>query len=127
MKNNMDILIIDDDDKLTEILSALLQYNGFQVHAINDSSIAFSTIKALHPKIIILDLMMPEIDGLKILKSIKDDPELGDIKIIVYSGKAFEVDKKLAMQYGADEFLTKPAKAKILLEKIHHLLEEYAR
>lgn len=126
MKHKMDILIIDDDEKLTEILSTLLEYNGFKVHAINDSTIAFSTIKAFHPKIIILDLMMPEIDGLKILKSIKDDDDLKDIKVIVYSGKAFDVDKKLALQYGADVFLTKPAKAKILLEHVNHLMEEYA-
>lgn len=121
MDNEIDILIIDDDEKLTEILTTLLQWNGFSVEAVNDSTIALNRVRTLKPRIIILDLMMPETDGLRLLKAVKDDPELKDIQVIVYSGKAFDVDRKLAINYGAAEFLTKPAKAKELLEKIQRL------
>lgn len=125
MNHELDILIIDDDEKLTEILSTLLEFKGFKVEKINDSTIAYSFIRSKMPKIIILDLMMPEVDGLRLLKTIKEDPEMKKIKVIVYSGKAFDVDKRLAMTYGADAFLNKPAKAKILLEKINSLMSQY--
>ncbi|GAB4168145.1 MAG: hypothetical protein Kow00108_01080 [Calditrichia bacterium] len=117
-----DIVIIDDDIKLTEILSTLLTLNGYSVKSINDSTLALSYIKKYMPKVVILDLMMPEIDGLKILKSIKDSPELSNVRVLIYSGKAFDVDKRLAISYGADLFLTKPTKAQDILNHIAELI-----
>jgi len=116
-----DVMIIDDDIEQTKVLAMLLEYKGYKTNMVNDSTLAIPLIKQNLPKIIILDLMMPEIDGLKILKLLKESNETNKIPIIVYSGKAFDVDKKLAMNYGADAFITKPAKAQILLQKIEEL------
>lgn len=116
-----DVMIIDDDIEQTKVLSMLLEYKGYKTNMVNDSTLAIPLIKKNLPKIIILDLMMPEIDGLKILKILKDNKDTNKIPIIVYTGKAFDVDKKLALNYGADAFITKPAKAQILLQKIEEL------
>ena len=116
-----DVLIIDDDPEQSKILSMLLEYKGYKTHMINKSSMAIPIIEKDLPRVIILDLMMPEVDGLKILKLLKTNKETSGIRIIIYTGKAYDVDKKLAMNYGADAFITKPAKAEILLQKVDEL------
>jgi len=121
--NKYDILIIDDDIEQTKVLSMLLEYKGYKTNMVNDSTLAMPIIKKNLPRIIILDLMMPEIDGLRLLKLLKDNDETNKIPIIVYSGKAFDVDKKLALNYGADAFITKPAKAQLILQKIEELAQ----
>ncbi len=119
-----DILIIDDDKEQTKILSMLFEYKGYKTNSLSDSTLAVSMIEKDLPKVIILDLMMPEVDGLKILKILKTNQHTKNIRIIVYTGKAFDVDKKLAFNYGADAFITKPAKAQTLLQTVKELTQQ---
>ena len=103
-----DVVIIDDDPMVGELSRDLLQDAGYTVTLVQDSLEAIPTIKAQMPRLIITDIMMPGITGMDICKSVKSDPSLKHIKIIVVSGKSYDVEKQRAFQFGADFFLSKP-------------------
>ena len=103
-----DIIIIDDDLMVGELSLDLLKDEGYNVMLVHDSLEALPAIKANLPKLIITDIMMPGITGLDLCKSVKSDPALKHIKIIVVSGKSYQVEKQRALQFGADFFLQKP-------------------
>jgi len=103
-----DIIIIDDDPMVGELSRDLLTDEGYSVLLVQDSLEALPAIKANMPKLIVTDIMMPGISGMDICKSVKSDPALSHIKIIVVSGKSFQVEQQRAFQFGADFFLHKP-------------------
>ena len=103
-----DIIIIDDDPMVGELSRDLLTDEGYTVILVQDSLEAIPTIKASMPKLIITDIMMPGISGMDICKSVKSDPALKHIKIIVVSGKSYQIEQQRAFQFGADFFLQKP-------------------
>ncbi len=117
-----DIIVIDDNYEQANIIKLLVQEYGFKANFITDSHKAFEIIKKEKPRLIILDLMMPEVDGLRLCKMIKEDPETADTRIIIYSGKMYESDRRKALALGADLFLTKPTRSYILLDAIKNLL-----
>lgn len=103
-----DIIIIDDDPMVGELSKDLLADEGYSVMLVQDSLEAIPTIKTNMPRLIVTDIMMPGISGMDICKAIKTDPALKHIKVIVVSGKAFQVEQQRALQFGADFFLHKP-------------------
>ena len=119
-----DICIIDDNFEQANILNVLIEYYGFKSTFFTNSETAYQHISKSKPKLIILDLMMPDIDGLKLCRMIKQNPETADVKVIIYSGKVFDVDRRRAMDLGADLFITKPARSKVLLDSIKSLMNQ---
>lgn len=113
-----DICIIDDNQEYLEASSQLLQENGYKVTTINDPHYALQFLQHNKPHLIILDLMMPNMDGFTLLRQIKDDIHLRNIPVLIVSGKVFLPEKKRAASMGAVDFLTKPVKGKDLLSKI---------
>ena len=105
---NPDIVIVDDDPMVGELSRDLLTDAGYTVTLVQDSLEAIPTIKAQMPRLIVTDIMMPGITGMDICKSVKSDPALKHMKIIVVSGKSYDVEKQRAFQLGADFFLQKP-------------------
>ena len=105
---NTDIIIIDDDPMVGELSKDLLTDEGYTVLLVQDSMEAIATVKANMPKLIVTDIMMPGISGMEICKAMKSDPDLRHIKIIVVSGKSYDIEKQRAFQLGADFFLQKP-------------------
>lgn len=122
MSSNFDILIVEDNLEQANLIKLLMEQYGYAAEYITDSSEAFERIKSARPAVIILDLMMPNIDGLRLCKQIKDTPETSHIKVIIYSGKMFESDRRKALELGADAFFIKPTRAFILINKIRELL-----
>ena len=121
-RNQYDILIIDDNFDQAHIIKLLMEQYGFSAEFTTDSKTAFNTILKFHPRLIILDLMMPDIDGLSLCKMIRENPKTADTKILIYSGKLFESDRRKAFMLGADHFLTKPTRSHILVDSIKNLL-----
>jgi CheY-like chemotaxis protein len=119
-----DICIVDDNFEQANILNVLIEYYGFKSTFFTNSETAYQHISKSKPKLIILDLMMPDIDGLKLCRMIKQDPKTADVKVIIYSGKVFDADRRRAMDLGADLFLTKPARSKVLLDSINSLINQ---
>jgi DNA-binding response OmpR family regulator len=117
-----DIFVIDDNFEQANIIKMIIQQYGFKAKFTTNSKTAFQKILKFKPRLVVLDLMMPNIDGLRLCKMIKENPATADIKIIVYSGKLYESDRRKALMLGADLFLTKPTRSYILLESIKNLL-----
>jgi len=118
------ILIIDDDKEFRSTTANVLeQIGGFQVHEVPDSTKALDAIHQTKPDVVLLDIMMPKLDGLTICKTIKESSELRHIKVIVYSAKIFEVDRKNAMKLGADAYLQKVIQSDKLIDTIRDVLK----
>lgn len=121
-KKAYDILIVEDNVEQASLTKMLMEEYGFTAHYVTDSIEAFKTIQSDKPGVVILDLMMPELDGLRLCKKIKSSPMLGNTKIIIYSGKMYDSDRRKALELGADAFFIKPARANMLITKIRELL-----
>jgi DNA-binding response OmpR family regulator len=117
-----DILVIDDNFEQANILKLLIEQYGFNARFTTDSKTALEKIETFKPRLVILDLMMPEVDGLRLCKAIKSNPNIAKTKIIIYSGKLYDTDRRKALALGADMFLTKPTRSYILLDAIKNLL-----
>jgi CheY-like chemotaxis protein len=122
IKNKFDIYIVDDNFDQANILKLLIEHYGYKATFSTNSEDAFEGILQSQPRLVILDLMMPEIDGLKLCRMLKENPKTSDIKVIIYSGKLYETDRRKAIRLGADIFLTKPTKSQVLLDSIKSLI-----
>ena len=102
------VIVVDDDPIVGSLSLELLKDAGFSALLVQDSLKAIDTIKAEKPSLVMLDILMPGIDGLTLLHKLKSDPETAPIRAIVVSGKSFEAEKTRARQYGAEMFIEKP-------------------
>jgi phosphoribosyl 1,2-cyclic phosphodiesterase/ActR/RegA family two-component response regulator len=117
------ILVVDDDPFMIELETALLEEAGYEVVALDSAEEALAKIKNLEPNCVITDLVMPGVAGMQLLKNIKDDHSLSEVKVIVLSSKSFEFDKRQAMQFGADRFIIKPIDAESFGKSVRAVLE----
>ena len=118
-----DIIIIDDDPMVGELSRDLLTDEGYTVVLVQNSNEAIPAIKANMPKLIVTDIMMPGISGMDICKSVKSDPALKHIKIIVVSGKSYQVEHQRAFQFGADFFLQKPYNVETFSKTVKSIMD----
>ncbi|TMP77509.1 DNA-binding response regulator [Pseudoalteromonas phenolica] len=109
------ILLIDDDMELTDLISQFLTQNGYQVTVANDGNSAMSLLSSQQPDLIILDLMLPGIDGLTICKQIR--PSFTG-PIIMLTALVDDIDEVTGLEVGADDYLCKPIKPRVLLAHI---------
>ena len=113
------ILVIDDDSAVTDLLSLLLRSQGFDVTATNSSTDGLNLVREGQPDLVVLDLMMPEIDGWEICKSVR---EFSDVPIIVLSALNDPSMIASVLDSGADDYLTKPTPSRVLVAHINRLL-----
>lgn len=116
------IFIVDDDRETTLLLEAVIQTGGHEAFSVNDSTKALSAIKATLPDVILLDIMMPDINGITLCKQIKTDPGLSHIPIAMISALSDEGSKRDSFNAGAAAFISKPILPTDLLNKIKDLL-----
>jgi CheY-like chemotaxis protein len=118
------ILIIDDDPDALAITTANLRKLGsHDVVACRESIHAMDMIEKERPQVILLDIMMPRLDGFSICRQVKESDHLKSTKIIVYSAKIFDVDRRKAFKLGADAYLSKVIESDKLLETIESILQ----
>lgn len=120
-----DILVIDDDLDTLEYLSAVLTNAGYHVRLAKDGELALRSIKARTPELILLDIMMPGIDGIELCHCLKLDPKTGDIPVIFISSLGETELKVQALQSGAVDYITKPFDASEILARINTHLTLY--
>ena len=118
MSDSVDILVIDDNDLQLEYMNDLLTQKGFTVKTSTNSLEAVDTMLNTNPKLVILDIMMPHLDGYSILKRMKEHKSLAKVPVIIYTGKSYPTDEKKARSLGADSYLVKPVKGSVILEEI---------
>jgi DNA-binding response OmpR family regulator len=123
MTNNT-IVIVDDDANIRTLLTVNLAAQGFSIETAADGKEAIDKIRANPPWLIILDVMMPDVDGWEVCKYVRDDPDLEKVKIVMLTARDTERDKLIGRQVlKADEYLTKPFDIDVLLSKINALRE----
>ncbi|HXQ39343.1 MAG TPA: response regulator [Anaerolineales bacterium] len=114
------IFVIDDDTAVTDLLSVLLNTQGFQVWATNSSSEGLTQIRENKPDLVILDLMMPEMDGWEVCKAVR---AFSDVPIIVLSALNDPSMVASVLDAGADDYLTKPTPSRVLVAHIKRLVD----
>lgn len=118
------ILLVDDEKQLVELVSMRLEANGYEVIPAYDGQDALDKARKTKPDLIILDLMLPKIDGYKVCRMIKFDEKYKHIPIIMFTARAQENDERLGYEVGANGYITKPFEAQELLNKIADLLKQ---
>lgn len=118
------ILVIEDEKELVEMVQLRLEANGYDIIIAHDGQEGLNKAKKEKPDLIILDLMLPKIDGYKVCRMLKFDEKYKKIPIILFTARAQESDKKMGEEVGADAYITKPFEPKVLLAKISELLGE---
>ena len=117
------ILVVDDEEEIVFLIKRRLIKSGYEVIVANNGTDALSTAKGQQPQLIILDVMMPEPNGLEVCRRLKSDPQFQSIKIILLTAKDQQKDKDLGEAVGADLYLTKPFEPDDLIGKVKVLLE----
>lgn len=116
------VLIVDDEIHIQELIKFNLTKNGFDVITCGDGLEALKIVENEKPDIILLDLMLPGMDGLEVCKKIRRTPGIEDIPIIMITAKGEELDKILGLELGADDYITKPFSVRELVARVKAML-----
>ncbi len=118
------ILIVDDESDLVELVKLRLEANGYEVIVAGDGQSGLDKARTEKPDLIVLDVMLPKIDGYKVCRMLKFDEKYRHIPIIMFTARAQESDRKTGEQVGADAYITKPFEPAALLLKMDDLLNK---
>jgi two-component system alkaline phosphatase synthesis response regulator PhoP len=121
------ILVVDDDPDIVEILRYNLSLGGYDVKSAANGKEAIKKAKIFLPEIILLDVMMPEMDGIEACSLIKEIPSLVNTRIIFLSARSEDYTQLSAFDAGADDYISKPVKPKILLKKIESIFKRLTK
>ena len=116
------ILVVDDEIYIVHILDFSLGMEGYEVLTALDGEQALEKARAEHPDLIVLDIMMPKLDGYETCKRLKADADTKDVPVILLSAKGRNVDQKVGFEVGADDYITKPFSPRKLVERINAIL-----
>ena len=116
------ILVVDDEPDVVELVDFNLKAAGYDVVTATDGEEALKKARAVLPSLIILDLMLPEVDGLEVCKILRREPQTSGIPIIMLTAKAAEIDRILGLELGADDYVTKPFSPRELVLRVKRLL-----
>lgn len=112
------ILVVDDEPDVTELVSYKLKRQGYEVAVINDPLEIMGKAREFNPDLFVLDIMMPDLDGLKICRMIRADPRLSSVPIIFLTARGEVEDRIRGLETGADDYIAKPFDAKELILRI---------
>lgn len=116
------VLIVEDERPLVEVLTYNLKNEGFEVHSAHDGQEGLRRALSVLPDIILLDLMLPVMEGLEVCRQLRADQRTQDIPILMLTARTDEVDEVVGFHMGADDYVTKPFKLKPLIHRVRALL-----
>jgi DNA-binding response OmpR family regulator len=120
---NNRILLVDDDKELLAALELKLDKEGFQVETAPDGEVALEIIRKKLPDLVILDVNMPKVNGMEVCKTLRSDEQTRDLAVIMLTARDDEIDRVLGLEFGADDYVTKPYNARELILRIKALLK----
>jgi len=123
-RNNV-ILVVDDNEQVTAFLKAVLKQSGYEIITASHGNEALENIEETKPDLVLLDVLMPDIDGFEICKKIKSDPEASDLPVIFITAKTETEDIEAGFEAGGDDYITKPFSKGELFSRIDRHLEIY--
>ncbi len=121
------VLVIEDDEDIQELVSYNLTKEGYQTTCVGTGEEGLKTVKSKLPNLVVLDLMLPGIDGLEICKLIKADPKTQHIPIVMLTAKGEESDVVTGLELGAEDYITKPFSPKVLVARIRTILRRKSK
>tara|TARA_R110002072_G_scaffold303109_1_gene493967 strand:+ start:63397 stop:64083 length:687 start_codon:yes stop_codon:yes gene_type:complete len=116
------ILIVEDEPSLVEVLSYNLEKEGFEVLTANNGRDGLERARSSLPDLVILDLMLPLVDGLQVCSQLRSDPKTQNIRVLMLTARSEETDEVVGFNVGADDYVTKPFKVRPLIHRIKALL-----
>lgn len=114
------ILLVDDEKSILELARLYLERDGYQVQAVGDGQSALEAVKALQPDLLVLDIMLPKIDGLEVCRRLRS--ERSPVAILMLTARDEDIDKILGLELGADDYLTKPFNPRELVARVRAIL-----
>ncbi len=117
------ITIIEDEPFIIEALSFILEKEGFMVKSISDGAKAIEFVKHTNPDLVILDIMLPDVSGMKILEDIRSTKLIAELPVLMLTAKGQKKDRRAAEDAGVNEFMTKPFDNAELIQQIKHMLK----
>lgn len=116
------ILIVDDEPNIVLALELLMKKAGFEVQTVDDGEKAIHALSEFRPDLVLLDIMMPKMDGYEVCQRIRSDASLRNIRIIMLTAKGREVEKEKGLVLGVDSYITKPFSTREVVAKVKELL-----
>jgi two-component system alkaline phosphatase synthesis response regulator PhoP len=116
------ILVVDDEPDILEILSYNLRKEGFTVQTANNGEEGLKAAQQMNPDLIILDIMMPQMDGIELCRQLRSTPSFDDTLIAFLTAKEEDYSQIAALDFGGDDYITKPIKPKVLMSRVKALL-----
>jgi CheY-like chemotaxis protein len=117
------ILAVDDDPDALDIVRTFLESRGYRVITAADGREALVKLEEARPALVLLDVMMPEIDGWEVARIIKNHPEFGDVRVVMLTARSDFTDKQEGLRAGADDYIVKPIKLDELAQKVERNLQ----
>jgi two-component system, OmpR family, alkaline phosphatase synthesis response regulator PhoP len=121
------ILVVDDEEDLLELVNYNLSREGYRVDTVGTGEAALTSARRNMPDLIVLDLLLPNVDGLEVCRLLKNDPQTKTIPIIMLTAKGEESDMVTGLELGADDYMTKPFSPRVLLARIKAILRRKAQ
>lgn len=120
----VDILIAEDEPSILESLDFILRRAGWTISAVTDGDAALEAVRRLKPRVLVLDVMLPKRSGFEVLKQIRADPETHGLPVLILTAKGQQQDRRIAEEFGADVFVTKPYANAEVVGAVRQLLGE---
>lgn len=120
-----EILVVEDEKDLIELIKYNLEKEGFQVISAADGEEGLRLVQRRRPVLVLLDLMLPVIDGLEVCRKIKKDPQTAGIPVVILTVKDAEADIVAGLEVGADDYITKPFSPRVLIARVRAILRRY--
>ena len=117
------ILVVDDEIYIVHILEFSLTMEGYNILTAFDGEEGLRVIEQERPDLVVLDIMMPKLDGYEVCRRLRKDERFASLPVILLSAKGRSIDREVGLQAGADDYITKPFSPRKLIEKIRELLE----
>ncbi len=112
------ILVVDDDPDALNIVKTFLEAEGYQVVLARDGTEALAAVQNEHPRLVLLDVMMPGMDGWEVARTVKTHPELDDVRVVMLTARSDFEDKQKGVHSGADDYIVKPIRLAELGQKV---------
>jgi len=119
------IFVVDDEPDVIELLRTILEAEGFEVEAATDGRSALPRIVDRPPDLLLLDLMMPDMDGFELLKLVRQDPRGRDVRVLILSARTAPQDQLESLQLGANAYVFKPFSPRDLVRQVRSLLPSH--
>ncbi|HYI05385.1 MAG TPA: response regulator [Reyranella sp.] len=122
----LDVLIVEDEPSILESLDFILRRAGWSIEMVTDGDVAFDAVRRLHPRIVVLDVMLPKRSGFEVLKQIRADALTARLPVLILTAKGQAQDRRTAEELGADSFVTKPYSNAEVVDTVRRLMDQAA-